>query len=139
MMGITAKPMARPRRSSRNQRPMFLVTATVTTSRTAPLINTVTISIPNESDRPLKAPVTAVRKQNTMRVRRVPKRSTMTPASRLIKMPAKFTTPQTEAICTRLRPRSSEISLKRTGNAEMGIVLTKALVATIRASINHLV
>jgi hypothetical protein len=98
---------------------------------------TVVESVRKPNDKPLDAPVIPVKMQVTLKRIFTPNRSLKTPPNRPIKMPAKFVTPQTVPIWTRLRPKSSEISLKRGGRQATDIVDTKAAVVTVSPKMNH--
>jgi hypothetical protein len=104
------------------------------------LIGTINLTIPtrktvNESvrkllDKPLDAPVIPTKRHVTLKRNFTRNRSLRIPPIRLTKIPARLAAPQTVPICTRLKSKSSDISLKRTGKQESGIVVTKAPVAT---------
>ena len=99
-----------------------------------PFRNTVAARTKKLCDNPLREPVIPTRKQDTISMSFTPNRSLTTPPNKLTKIPARFDIPQMVPICTRVRLKSSVISLKRGGMQEKGMVTTKAEVITDSAS-----
>ena len=136
-MPMADMPMAMPIFGPLNHIPTVLVTLTGTTSLTTPLRKTVIARVRKLLERPRSAPVTPTRMQNRLKMNFTPKRSLNKPAKMLTKTPARLEMPQMVPIWTRLKPRSSEISLKRTGIQEKGKAATNVPVPVNRASMYH--
>jgi hypothetical protein len=88
-------------------------------------------------DKPLDAPSIPANRHTVFIRTFTPNRSLRIPPNKLIRIPARLVIPQTVPICTRLKPNSSEISLKRGGMQEIEIVATKAAVVTVSTKMNH--
>src|SRR4030042_3885495 len=124
-MPMAPVPMALPRFFPLNHMPIVLVTLMGIINRTMPFRNTVSARVKKLSDNPRSAPVIPTNIQDILRKFLAPNLSLNTPAMILTKTPAKLEMPQIVPISTRLRSRSSDISLNRTGIQEKGIAETK--------------
>jgi hypothetical protein len=125
-MPIADIPIAKPRCRPLNHKPIVLVVLIGTINLTIPTRKTVKESVRKLLDRPLDAPVNPTKRHITLKKYFTRNRSLRIPPIRLTKTPARLAAPQTVPICTRLKSKSSDISLKRTGKQESGIVETKA-------------
>jgi hypothetical protein len=106
-------------------------------SLTVPWRKTVIERMRKLFDKPLDAPSIPANRHTILKRIFTPNRSLRIPPNKPIAIPAKLVIPQTVPICTRLKPKSSDISLKRGGMQEIDIVATRAEVATVSPKMNH--
>jgi hypothetical protein len=128
----------KPRCFPLNQTVVTLGTILGTIATARPNKNIVAAMLTKLSDSPLRAPNTPHRRQITTRVRFTPNRSASNPPGRPTKTPAKGSIPQIVPTATMLKPKSNDISLKRTGIHILSMPAVTAYVSMANDRIYHL-
>jgi hypothetical protein len=135
---MAAIPLASPSCRPGNHMPAALCTLVGIFIPRRPNRNIVAARLIKLLDSPTRATASPVRRQRALRVRFTPKRSPNKPPSKTTNIPARGNIPQTIPSWTKLNPKSSDISLKRTGRAIQGMAMAKVWVSVARVSTYHL-
>lgn len=118
--------------------PTALVTTVGNTAIGRPKRNIVAVRVIKPPDSPLLAPANPAIRQVTLMTIFVPKRSPSIPPIREKNILPKGKIPQTIPTCTRLKPKSSDISSKRTDIEINGMDITNIEVIATSVRIYHL-
>jgi hypothetical protein len=127
-----------PRLRALNHTAVTLGTILGTMATAMPNKNIVAAMLAKLFDSPLRAPNTPHRVQITTRVRFTPNRSASNPPGRPTKTPARGSIPQIIPMAIMLKPKSDDISLKRTGIHILSVPTITPYVSMVNANIYHL-
>jgi hypothetical protein len=131
---LTASPSCR----SGNHKLQVLFTVAGIIAVRRPNKKLVATRVVKELDLPIKAIAIPAKKQAIVSTRFAPKRSANIPPSITTNKPASGTMPQTIPNCTKLKSRSSDISLNSTGIAIVGMARTNVNEVAAKVSMYHL-
>ena len=136
-MPIDRKPLARPICWRGNQFPHILKSFMTTNGDSRPNRNMAAVIDSKLLARPREAPASPASRQLMTMMRLGPKRSPAAPATKPVKMPGRELIPHTRPSWTRLRFKSRDISLNKTGMHIDGAATASVFVRVAKVRIYH--